>query len=78
MNLYEKHIINLPPVHEEYKTRLLNLPRYKHVTTERLFAAVKDLPGGHRIVCRDRSLAISLLVGYRNLDDPLFQQPIVA
>ena len=60
-----RNVAVLPPVKNELRTALLNLPEFKNFTTHDLIAIARALPGGTKIHIPDRLTAIVLLMGTR-------------
>ena len=60
-----RNVAVLPPVKNELRTALLNLPEFKNFTTHDLVAMAQALPGGTKVHIPDRLTAIVLLLGTR-------------
>lgn len=62
-----RNVAILPPVKNELRTALLDLPEFKNFNTHDLVAMACALPGGTKVRIPDRLAAIVLLLGTRQL-----------
>ena len=58
-----RNVAVLPPVKNELRARLLNLPQFKNFATHDLIAMARAVPGGTKVHIADRLTAIVLLLG---------------
>jgi hypothetical protein len=58
----------LPPIRNQVRTALINLPDFTDIPIERLMEMARALPGGRKVYLPDRVTTIAFLLGTQSID----------